>query len=282
MNQVKMSKTAKKILQYVLMLVLTFMVMLPLLWMLIMSFKTNPQILSEPLSMPNSFNFDNYIRALNTLDLPRLFVNTGVIAIVTLIIELVITFMSSFVISRMHFKNKKLKQSLYIFLLVGLTISPFILLFPVYRLTILFKLTRTYTAVIIPYIATSISFNTLLFVGYLNTLPRELDEAAVIDGCGIFRLVTNILVPIAKPVIATIIIFNVLYIWNEYPFASTLIPEQSKYTLSLGASMFKGRYSVDYAGMVAASVMILAPQLLFFGIFQRYLVEGMTAGAVKG
>ena len=110
MNQVKLSKTAKKILQYVLMLVLTFMVMLPLLWMLIMSFKTNSQILSEPLSMPNSFNFDNYIRALNTLDLPRLFVNTGVIAIVTLIIELVITFMSSFVISRMHFKNKKLKQ----------------------------------------------------------------------------------------------------------------------------------------------------------------------------
>lgn len=137
-------------------------------------------------------------------------------------------------------------------------------------------------ALILPYVATSISFNTLLLVGYLKALPTEIDEAAIIDGCNLWDLMVKIILPITKPVIATIVIFNVLYIWNEFPFASVMLRDASDYTLSMGASFFKGTYTVDYGGIVASSVMIIIPELIFYGFFQKNIVEGMTAGAVKG
>lgn len=271
----------KKALQYILMAVITILVVFPFVWMLILSFKSNSEILSSPLSLPKTFNFDNYKHALETLDFPRLYGNTFFVCIVSLAAELVITFFSSFVLARMEFKNEKIRKMLYGFLIMGLSISPFILLFPVYKINVFFGLRGKY-ALIFPYIATSISFNTLLLVGYLKSLPTEIDEAAVIDGCNIWDLMIRVILPMTKPVIATVVIFNVLYIWNEFPFASVMLRDVSDYTLSMGASFFKGTYTVDYGGIVASSVMIIIPELIFYGIFQKNIVEGMTAGAVKG
>lgn len=271
----------KRIIMYIVMALVTLLVVFPFIWMLILSFKTNAEILSTPLSLPEKFNLDNYKHALETLNFPKLYGNTFFICIISLVIELVITFFSSFVLARMEFENKKIKKLLYGFLIMGLSISPFILLFPVYKINVAFGL-RGKFALIAPYVATSISFNTLLLVGYLKSLPPEIDEAAVIDGCNIWSLMFRIILPMAKPVIATVVIFNVLYIWNEFPFASVMLRDVSDYTLSMGASFFKGTYTVDYGGIVASSVMIIVPQLIFYGIFQRNIVDGMTAGAVKG
>ena len=263
------------------MAIITVLVVFPFVWMLVLSFKTNSEILSTPLSLPKTLNLENYKHALETLNFPKLYGNTLFVCIISLIIELVITFLSSFVLARMEFKNKKLKKLLYGFLIMGLSISPFILLFPVYKINVFFGL-RGKLALIFPYVATSISFNTLLLVGYLKSLPTEIDEAAVIDGCTIWDLMVRVILPMTKPVIATIVIFNVLYIWNEFPFASVMLRDVSDYTLSMGASFFKGTYTVDYGGIVASSVMIIIPELIFYGIFQKNIVEGMTAGAVKG
>ena len=271
----------KKTTMYILMAIITVLVVFPFVWMLVLSFKTNSEILSTPLSLPKTLNLENYKHALETLNFPKLYGNTLFVCIISLIIELVITFLSSFVLARMEFKNKKLKKLLYGFLIMGLSISPFILLFPVYKINVFFGL-RGKLALIFPYVATSISFNTLLLVGYLKSLPTEIDEAAVIDGCTIWDLMVRVIIPMTKPVIATIVIFNVLYIWNEFPFASVMLRDVSDYTLSMGASFFKGTYTVDYGGIVASSVMIIIPELIFYGIFQKNIVEGMTAGAVKG
>ncbi|MCF2667462.1 carbohydrate ABC transporter permease [Faecalicatena contorta] len=271
----------KKTTMYILMAIITVLVVFPFVWMLVLSFKTNSEILSTPLSLPKTLNLENYKHALETLNFPKLYGNTLFVCIISLIIELVITFLSSFVLARMEFKNKKLKKLLYGFLIMGLSISPFILLFPVYKINVFFGL-RGKLALIFPYVATSISFNTLLLVGYLKSLPTEIDEAAVIDGCTIWDLMVRVILPMTKPVIATIVIFNVLYIWNEFPFASVMLRDVSDYTLSMGASFFKGTYTVDYGGIVASSVMIIIPELIFYGIFQKNIVEGMTAGAVKG
>lgn len=271
----------KKIGMYILMAIITILVVFPFAWMLILSFKTNSEILSTPLSLPKTFNFDNYKHALETLNFPKLYGNTIFVCVISLVIELVITFFSSFVLARMEFKNQKLKKLLYGFLIMGLSISPFILLFPVYKINVFFGL-RGKLALIFPYVATSISFNTLLLVGYLKSLPTEIDEAAIIDGCNIWDLMVRVILPMTKPVIATIVIFNVLYMWNEFPFASVMLRDVSDYTLSMGASFFKGTYTVDYGGIVASSVMIIIPELIFYGIFQKNIVEGMTAGAVKG
>jgi raffinose/stachyose/melibiose transport system permease protein len=259
---------------------ITILVVFPFIWMILLSLKSNSEIMSSPLSLPSSLNFDNYRRALNILDYGKLYGNTLFICLSAMIFELVITFLSSFVIARMEF-NAKAKSLLYGFLILGLSVSPFILLFPVYKINVLFGFSGK-VGLIFPYVATSISFNTLLLVGYLKSLPSEIDEAAVVDGCNIWQLILKVIVPMTKPVIATVIIFNVLYIWNEYPFASVMLRDVSDYTLAMGASFFKGKYTVDYGGIIASSIMIIIPELIFYGVFQKNIVEGMTAGAVKG
>ena len=260
--------------------VITAIVVFPFVWMIILSFKTNTEIMTNPLALPQIFNVDNYKRAFEVLDYGKLYGNTIFVCLCSIVIELVITFFSSFVIARMHF-NEKIRKMLYGFLILGLSISPFILLFPVYKINTIFGFSGK-LALVLPYVATSISFNTLLLVGYLKSLPAEIDEAAVMDGCNIWQLMRQVILPMTKPVIATVVIFNVLYIWNEYPFASVMLRNVSDYTLSMGASFFKGKYTVDYGGIIASSVMIIIPELIFYGIFQKNIVEGMTAGAVKG
>ena len=148
----------KKAGQYILMTVITLLVVFPFIWMLILSFKTNSEIMSSPLSLPKVFNFDNYKHAMETLNFPMLYGNTIFVCVISLVAELIITFFSSFVLARMEFRNKKIKNMLYGFLIMGLSISPFILLFPVYKINVFFGF-RGKIALIFPYIATSISFN---------------------------------------------------------------------------------------------------------------------------
>jgi raffinose/stachyose/melibiose transport system permease protein len=267
---------------YILIYFITFVVMVPFLWMLLLSFKTNSEILNSPFSLPESFSFRNYQKAIETLDILLMYKNTFIIAGITIVGQIIITFMSSFALSRMVFKSNKLKSGLNFYFLLGLAIPPFILLFPVYRLTIELGLMNTHASLVLPYIATSISFNSLLFIGFLKGFPKEIEEAAIIDGCNLFSLCRKVVLPMIMPVVATIFIFNILYVWNEFPFAVTLISDESLSTIPLGISEFKGRWSIDYGGIIAASILIMIPQLVFFGFFQKYIIEGMTAGAVKG
>lgn len=283
-NQFQDSKTKKEknIMTYVLTYGITLIIMVPFVWMLILSFHDNTTILSNPLSLPESFSFDNYIRAFETLNMGLLYKNTFIIAVISVFLGLVITFMSSYALSRLIFKRKKLSNGLYAFLILGLAIPPFILLFPVYRITIMLGIENTYLSLILPYIATTVSFNTLLFTGFLKDFPTEIEEAAVIDGCNLFTLCMKVVYPAVKPVVMTIFIFNILYVWNEFPFAVTLISDSSLNTIPLAISEFKGRYNIDYGGIVSASLLFIIPQLIFYGFFQKHIIGGMTAGAVKG
>ena len=171
---------------------------------------------------------------------------------------------------------------LYFYFIAGLTIPPYIMIFPIYRITMLLGLMNTRIALILPLAATTLALDILLLTGFLRGFPGEIEEAAIIDGCGIIRLCLRIVLPIAKPILATVIIFNVIYFWNEFPISSVLINKEEMMTISLSASMFKGRYSMDYGGLIAATVLITIPEIIFYCFFQKYLVDGMTAGAVKG
>jgi raffinose/stachyose/melibiose transport system permease protein len=282
LKQSKGKKRRSHLGEYTLIYIITFVVMIPFLWMLLLSFKTNSEILNSPFSLPESFSFQNYQKAIETLDILLMYKNTFIIAGITIVGQIIITFMSSFALSRMDFKSQKLKSGLNFYFLLGLAIPPFILLFPVYRLTIELGLMNTHASLVLPYIATSISFNSLLFIGFLKGFPKEIEEAAIIDGCNLFSLCRKVVLPMIMPVVATTFIFNILYVWNEFPFAVTLISDESLSTIPLGISEFKGRWSIDYGGIIAASILIMIPQLVFFGFFQKYIIEGMTAGAVKG
>ncbi|GHU51801.1 sugar ABC transporter permease [Bacilli bacterium] len=275
-------KRLNSFLIHLLFFVIIIIMALPLLWALMLSFKTNAGLYANPLALPEVWNFNNYARALKTINLALLYGNTFYVLIFSVGISIVITFMSSYALSRMYFKRRIVQKQLYNYLILGLMIPPFILLFPIYRIGVGMQLHQTRIPLILAYIATNISFDTLLFTNFFKSLPGEIEEAALIDGCTLPQLCIRIIAPIAKSVIATVLIFNTLYVWNEFPFASILLSSNAMYTLSLGASFFKGLYSVDNTGIIASSFLIIIPQLIFYAFFQRYIVTGMTAGAVKG
>lgn len=262
--------------------IFTIIITIPFIWMFFLSFKMDAEIMGNPFALPQSLNFANYEHALNILPLGSMYKNTIIIVVFTQMICLLVTFMSSFALTRLMFKSKKLQNGIYLFILFGLMIPTYILLFPIYRINIVFGLVGTYISVILPLAASSISFNTLLFVGFLKGFPAEVEEAAVIDGCSLWQLCTRITVPLIKPIIATVTVFNVLYVWNEFPLEVTLIQNPAMRTISMGVSMFRGKYAVDYGGLIAGTLLILIPQLVFYGFFQKYIVGGLTAGAVKG
>mgnify|MGYP001777175047 CR=1 FL=1 len=262
--------------------IFTLIWMFPLVWMFFMSFKTNSEIYAAPLSLPQHLNLDNFARALETLNIGRMYVNTLIVAVLSVGLGFLVTFLSSYALCRMVFRNKRLQRGLLRFFQLGLMISPFILLFPIYRITVQGNLYNSIWSLVLPYIATQVSFNTLLMYNFFKGLPAEIEEAALIDGCNLPQLLGRVILPMTKPVVVTVIVFNVLYVWNEYPIASVLLRDENMYTLSMGASMFKGAYSVDNAGIIAASVLIIVPELIFYGFLQRYIVDGMVAGAVKG
>ena len=279
-----MSKTRRwpKALSRIVLIVITALTAFPFLWLFVLSFKTDTEILNSPFSLPESISFSNYERALHTLPLIKMFGNTLFVAVFALAISLVCTFMLSYAITRLQFKSKRLQNGLYLLFVAGLTIPPYIVIFPTYRMIVSMGLLGNRASLILPLAATTMALGVLLMVGFLRDFPKEIEEAAIIDGCNIYQMCTSVVLPVIKPVLATVIIFNVLYFWNEYPISSVLVNDPKMMTISLGASMFRGRYSMDYSGMIAATVIIIIPQLLFFLLFQKHIVEGMTAGAVKG
>lgn len=278
---VKPKITVGKVLFYVTVFFIAFLILVPFLWTILLSFKSDTEIFNSPLALPTDWSFRNYARALKTIDLLRMYWNTAYVMIVSEVIALVITFMSAYSISRFTYKDKRVRNGLYYYFLLGLGVPVYVLLYPVYRLNVAMGILNNLWALILPYISLTIPFNTLLFVGYLNSFPGEVEEAAVIDGCNLPNLLFRIVVPIIKPIIATVTIFNVIYTWNEYPFAATYINSTSLFTVSLATSMFQGQYSMDYSGMVCAIILIMIPELILYMFLQRQIIGGMTAGAVK-
>lgn len=274
--------TRRRPIQAVLTTIITLLVVVPFVWMVLLVFKDNASILNDPLALPTSLNLDNFTRALDTLDLGLLYKNTFIIAALALAIQLFITFLSSFALTRLVYRRKWLANAIYLFFIAGQAIPPFILLFPVYRITIELGIENTYLSLVLPYVAMSVGFNTLLFTGFLRGFPSEIEEAAVLDGANLWTMAFRVVLPIVMPIVVTVFIFNVLYIWNEFPFAVTLISDPDMMTIPLAISQFKGQFSIDYGGIVAASLLFIVPQLAFFAIFQRFIIGGMTAGAVKG
>ena len=259
----------------------TFLILLPLLWIVLLSLQPSGNILGNPFSF-DSLTLQNYLNAITSLPLLQMYGNTILIALVSVTVGAAVSFMASFAFTRMVFRRRRVQSSMRLYVLAGLAVPVYILLFPVYRLDLALGVFGTYAALILPYIAVSIPFNTLLLTGFLREFPVELEEAAIIDGVGLWRLCWSVVLPLMRPVIATILIFNVVYVFNEFPFASILINNPQMVTVSLAVSRFQGQFTVDYGGMMASATLVLLPQLIIYAIFQRQVIAGLTVGAVKG
>lgn len=259
----------------------TFLILFPILWIVLLSFQESSKVTTDPLSL-TTLTLENYVDTFTSLPLLRMYANTLFLAVVSVTLGAVVSFMASYALTRMVFRRQAVQSTLRFYLLAGLAVPVYILLFPIYRIDLMIGAYGTYAALILPYVAVSIPFNTLLFTGFFRELPQEVEESAIIDGAGLFRLCVSVVVPLTRPIIATVLIFNVVYVFNEFPFASVLINSPAMTTVSLAVSQFQGQYTVNYGGMMAAATVVLIPQLVIYAMFQRQVISGLTAGAVKG
>lgn len=250
-----------------------------------MSLKTDVELFSAPLSLPVVPQWENYRIAFEKINFPLFAKNTFILAICAVSCEVVFHFMAAFAICRLRFTSARMRrvQSFFYYLFtLGLMIPGFIGLYPTYLMSAKIGILDTYYSIFLPYVGGAVAFNSMLLIGSLRDFPQDLEDAAMIDGCSLIQLMIRVSAPITAPALATVIIWNFLGVWNEYPLAVVMINKAEMRTLSLAAALFKSQWNTSYAGLTAGLVVLLIPQLLFYAFFQKYIAAGMMAGAIKG
>jgi raffinose/stachyose/melibiose transport system permease protein len=252
----------------------------PFIWMIAASFKTNGEYISGGLSLiPKSFQLENYVRAWKTANFSTYFFNTAIITVSVAIIVVVLCALTGYALGRYEFPGRKV-----IFVLVAATLflPKGYTIIPIYTLVNSLGLNNSLAGVVLAEAGGAHVLFILLFAAYFRGLPKELEEAGQIDGAGFLRTFFQVMLPLAKPTIATTGILQFMYTWNSFliPLVFTLSKPELR-TLGVGMFQFVGEHSVDWTGAAAAASISLIPIILIFVFFQRYFVEGI-AGAVKG
>jgi raffinose/stachyose/melibiose transport system permease protein len=251
----------------------------PILWLILSSLKTNYELLSSPWTLPHTLRIENYIAAWNTAKVGVYFVNSVFLTLVPLIVGTILGLLAMYPLSRL---NTRISFSLYMLFVFGTIIPINSLLIPLFVMFARMKLVDTHLGLLLFYTATNIPFSVFILYGFMKTVPKELDESALIDGAGFLRILFAILIPVIKPAIVTSAILNFLSKWNEFMFALTFLSSQLKRTLPCGLTYFADRFEMNYAPMFAGLVLSIMPIVIFYLLMEKQVVAGLTAGAVKG
>ncbi|GHU24340.1 sugar ABC transporter permease [Spirochaetia bacterium] len=245
-----------------------------------MSIRFNNEIFAVPPRLiPQKITGAAYIGVLTNPVRLRFFLNSFIVVISVTILSLLIAIPCAYSFSRFTFKGKK---ALNIFIISTQTIPPITLLIPFFGLIVSLKLYDTYFALIFTYLVFTLPYAILMMTGYFNTLPKELDEAVLVDGASRFYALWKVLVPVSLPGIVATSIFTFLLGWNEFLFALTLIKSTEMRTIPIGIQQMMGQFSYNWNEMMAMSVLASLPVLLLYLFAQKYFLAGMTAGSVKG
>ncbi len=264
----------------IIMTVVALLFVAPILIIVNYSFKTKKELyLTSPLSLPSSFQTENYRKAFDKLDLSHTFVNTFFYTLVSVLILALLCGMTAWAIARCKAKFFKF---CFIYFIVGILIPFQALFLPIYIIGYKMNLTNTRYGIIFMYVATGISFGVFLMNSFMTTVPIELEEAARIDGCSVFRTYFSVVMPLLKPAIATLVIMQAFQIWNDYLLASLYVSKKNLKTLTVAIQSLFSAQTSDYTTAMAAIVISVLPIAVLFMSMQKYFIKGMTVGAVKG
>ena len=251
----------------------------PFIFMVLNSFKEKFEMLTKGVfQLPDKLNWANYTEVL-TGGFLNYFKNSVIVLAVSLILLLFISACASYPLARFKFK---LAQPIYGLIVACMSIPVHITLIPVFKMSKATGLYDSIWALIGPYIAFAVPISVFILTSFMQEIPREIEESAEIDGCGKILMFVCMLLPVAKPGLATLAIYNGVNMWNEFSFAYTLTQSSPNRTLPLAIWEFQGQYSMNTPMIMAVLTLTLLPMIIMFIIFQDKLVKGMTAGAVKG
>ncbi len=267
-----------RILLHVFLIFLVCVILFPVMWLILNSLKTNQEMFLNSLALPKKWMAVNYVTAWNK-GLFNYFKNSILVSAVSLVCILFISSFLAYGLTRFQ-----LPGSTFIFFLVlgGMALSEQVALVPLYKILQSMKLYNTQWAIILPYVAFRIPFTMFLLRSYFISIPKELEEAAIVDGCNSLQRFFLIIVPISRPVLASCAIVNLNFVWNEFLFANVFLESKAIMTIPLGLMAFQGDLKSDYVVMLAGILIASLPMVLLFLCMQRQFVRGLTQGAVKG
>jgi raffinose/stachyose/melibiose transport system permease protein len=273
-------KASGKTLTYIILVTVLFCVAYPFLVLLYGSLKSEGDFLANPLSVPLAPRFDNYVYAWNAARIPTYTVNSAIVAGATVGLTLILAATAAFGLSQFRFKGSKV---IYLSFILLLTIPVQIYIIPLYIIVVRLKLADNLLGLILPYTAGSLPLAVFLCRTYFDALPADLVDAARIDGCNHVRAFLHVVLPLAKPIIATVAIFTFVGAWNEFFLALVFLHDPNLATLPLGLqAFFINQYQTQFPQLFATLIVSIAPILVVYLILQRQFIAGLTAGAVRG
>ena len=268
-----------RFLVYIGLLVGLVFTLFPVFWIFISSVKTNTEVFAYPPSfIPENFTLSAYFNIFNDEDKLRFFFNSYFIAIIVTILTLLISILSGYSFSRFDFK---LKRILNLSIISTQTIPPITLLIPYFGIVVTFKIFDTYLALILTYLVFTIPYATLMMTSYFNTLPKELDDAVLMDGGSNFTALCRVIIPISLPGIVATCVYTFLLCWNEFLFALTLTKSYEMRTVPIGIQLLMGQHAYQWNEMMAMSIIGTVPILFLYLFAQKYFLAGLTSGSVK-
>ncbi|MCI5874887.1 MAG: carbohydrate ABC transporter permease [Clostridiales bacterium] len=279
MNRSKKKFSFSMTLIYLFLIVLAFIYIAPLVWMLFVSLKDNAEIFTSPFALPQRIQWENYTFAWTAGYLGKATLNSTIVCATALILSLLVGSMAAFAIARMRWKYSKLVMTYF---LIGMMVPVHCVLIPLFKTFSGIGLYNNLVGLIIPYVTFSLPITIFIMVGFFENMPRELFEAACMDGCSIYKCFSTIAVPLSKTGLFVTGLMSFVANWNELLLAMVFISDDTKKTLPVSLSKFVGPYNTNYVQMFAAIIIAIIPTIIVYCCFSNQIVEGLTTGAVKG
>jgi N-acetylglucosamine transport system permease protein len=255
-------------------------VIVPFLWVVLSSFKTTKEILASPFSLPENWTFDNYVNAWTDAGIRSFFLNTIIVVTAALVLVMLLGAMCAYVLARFEFPGSRF---IYYLMLAGLTFPIFLAIVPLFFILKNAGLLNTLPGLIMVYVAFALPFTVFFLYAFFKSLPDEVYEAALMDGAGDWRAFFQIMLPMARPGMASVAIFNFLGLWNQFLLPVALNTDQRRYVLTQGMAEFASQagYAVDFGALFAAVVITVVPVLIVYLIFQRRLEGSVSTGTFR-
>lgn len=273
-----MNRKLSSIILNVVLLFFSVITIMPFIWMLLSAFKTNPEILSKAQNfIPQQFTFENFREVLSKFDFLRYFFNSLAYAIVITVITIYTSTLAGFVLCKYRFKGRNV---LFTCILLTLMVPSVVTIIPRYSIMSFFGWIDTYQSLIVP--STFTAFGIFMMRQASYSIPDEILEAARIDGANEFYIFHRIVFPLLQNSVISIAIFQFLWAWDDYLWPYLMVRTSEKNMLSVALTLFSGRYSTDYAGLFAATSIAIIPVVIFYIIFQKRFIEGVSSSSLKG
>ncbi|HTG67720.1 MAG TPA: carbohydrate ABC transporter permease [Candidatus Udaeobacter sp.] len=266
-------------LRYTFLILLAALFLIPVIFIAFTALKSKPELLTSPFyALPKQFQWSNFAKAWDQGNLSMYMRNTVFICLVKVPLGIIIEALAAYALTRLNFKWS---NAMFAFFLVGMMIPMQATLVPLNIFLNKTHLVSTYPGIFLVYVGFGIPFGILILRGFFRTIPKEIDEAALIDGCGDMSKFFRIILPLSIPAIATLVIFDFMATWNEFLLAQIFITKDTMKTITTGLMSFRGEHSTDYTLLNAGVLISIIPTLLVYLLFQKYFVSGL-AGSVKG